>query len=337
MHLFIDANILLDFYHLTSVDLEELRKLIALIEDGTVVLYSNQQLRDEIERNRDSKISDAMKHFQASGSSLKMTFPAFCKSFPEFTQIQALLKEANTKHAELYKKAMVDVNARTLGADGIIKDLLARATNIDLTEKIFNIAIRRLRLGNPPGKKKVTIGDEVNWEALLAGVPENEDLYLVSGDSDYASPFIESEASSFLRSEWAARKNSTLHFYRNISDFFRDKFPKIKIASDVRTMRLIEGLAASGSFSTTHLMIGQLGTVDEFSISQAEELVDILCANTQVSWIIEDADVSKFYRDLKDKYSAKLPKEKRTKLEELLAPKDEDPFAIPEMDDEIPF
>src|SRR5690606_7835866 len=112
--------------------------------------------------------------------------------------IQALLKDANAKHAELYKKAMADVNARTLGADAIIVDLLARAKTIDLSEKIFNAAIRRLRLGNPPGKKKVTIGDEVNWEALLTGVPDGSDLYLVSGDSDYASPFIEAEASSFL-------------------------------------------------------------------------------------------------------------------------------------------
>ncbi|QXI65269.1 hypothetical protein CP157_03056 [Paracoccus marcusii] len=46
MHLFIDANIFLDFFHLTSADIEELRKLIALIEEGQIVLYVPEQTVD---------------------------------------------------------------------------------------------------------------------------------------------------------------------------------------------------------------------------------------------------------------------------------------------------
>ena len=41
-------------------------------------------------------------------------------------------------------------------------------------------------LGNP-GNGRQPIGDEYNWEALLAEVPATEDLHIVSGDRDYAS------------------------------------------------------------------------------------------------------------------------------------------------------
>ena len=39
MHLFIDTNVYLGFYHLTSEDLEELNKLVVLVEQQVVTLY----------------------------------------------------------------------------------------------------------------------------------------------------------------------------------------------------------------------------------------------------------------------------------------------------------
>lgn len=337
MHLFIDANILLDFYHLTKIDLEELRKLIELINDGKVTLYSNQQLEDEIARNRDAKISDAMDIFQKSGTNLKISFPALCKAFPEYGEMQELLREANKKHAELYRKAMKEIGAKALGADKINLDLLARAHKIDLTEKMIGDAIRRLRLGNPPGKKRVTIGDELNWESLLAGVPNNCDLHLISGDSDYASPFDKSKISSFLSDEWARAKSANLHFYTNIADFFKINFPDIVIASDVQKVASIEGLAASNSFSDTHLMIGRLANSGEFSKQQVENLISILSVNQQVKWIIDDADVREFYTKLLTRYSKRISKEWKEELEAQLAPKPEYQFEPDEFDDDIPF
>lgn len=40
MNLFIDANIFLDFYHLSGGDIEELKKLVALVENGDIVLFT---------------------------------------------------------------------------------------------------------------------------------------------------------------------------------------------------------------------------------------------------------------------------------------------------------
>jgi hypothetical protein len=39
VNLFIDTNIFLSFFHLTSEDLEELKKLIVLIDNGEIRLF----------------------------------------------------------------------------------------------------------------------------------------------------------------------------------------------------------------------------------------------------------------------------------------------------------
>lgn len=61
--LFIDANVYLRFYAYTDDDLGELEKLDALIDAGDLRIYKNQQLEDEIERNRENTIEAALKIF----------------------------------------------------------------------------------------------------------------------------------------------------------------------------------------------------------------------------------------------------------------------------------
>ena len=157
MNLFIDANIFLDFYHLSDGDIEELKKLVALVENGHIVLFSSPQLREEVKRNRDAKISHAIRDFRKA--SFKLSFPAFCKYYDEYEELRAHIKDANEKHAELVQKAMGDVKGRCLAADVLINDLLNKSQEVEPEKKLFDAAIKRFRLGNPPGKKKVTLGE----------------------------------------------------------------------------------------------------------------------------------------------------------------------------------
>ncbi len=73
MKLFIDTNIFLSFYHLTSEDLEELRKLAVLLDQKKVVLYVTDQVRAEFNRNRETKIADAVKRL--TDQRLNLQFP----------------------------------------------------------------------------------------------------------------------------------------------------------------------------------------------------------------------------------------------------------------------
>ena len=65
MNLYIDTNIFLSFYHLSSDDLEELNKLTVLLDQNRLTLYLPKQVVDEFRRNRDSKIADAVNKFKA--------------------------------------------------------------------------------------------------------------------------------------------------------------------------------------------------------------------------------------------------------------------------------
>jgi hypothetical protein len=56
--------VFLSFYHLTSEDIEELKKLIALIDNDQIDLVIPEQVKNEFRRNRGAKIADAMKKLQ---------------------------------------------------------------------------------------------------------------------------------------------------------------------------------------------------------------------------------------------------------------------------------
>lgn len=332
MNLFIDANIFLDFYHLSGGDIEELKKLVALVENRDIVLFSSPQLREEVKRNRDAKISDAMRDF--TKANFKLSFPAFCKHYNEYEELRAHIKNANKKHAELVQKAMGDVKGRCLAADVLIDDLLGKSQEIEPRRELFDAAVKRFRLGNPPGKKKVTLGDEINWESLLAGVPDKEDLMFISGDGDFCSPIDGDTLNAFLIAEWVDKKTSDIHFYKSLSDFLKDKFPQIRLASDVKTASLVEQLAQSGSFATTHALIASLSKVTDFPAHQIEELVSIAELNNQVGWIIDDDDVMKFYKGILEKYGDAMNHASKEKLVAMLTQEEAPPDPMPE---NIPF
>lgn len=335
MNLFIDSNIFLDFYHLSGGDIEELKKLVALVESGDITLFACPQIREEIQRNRDSKISYSMKEFKKVN--FKLSFPAFCKHYPEYAEIRQKLNDANKIHSELFAKAMQDVESKNLSADSLIADLLNKATEITPTEAMYHAAIKRFRTGNPPGKKKETIGDEMNWESLLIGVPDKEDLHFVSGDGDYCSSLDENTIHSFLDKEWREKKKSDIHFFKSLSDFFEEKFPHIHLATDVVTAGLIDRLSKSGSFVTTHSVISSLSKHSEFSKNQVEELTEIAELNSQVNWIMTDPDVFEFYKGILEKYGDTMSEKSKAKLHSLIYPESSEIPVVSDPQEEHPF
>lgn len=317
MNLFIDTNIFLDFYHLSGPEIEELHKLTALLADGRITLFVPRQLCEELKRNRESKIKDAMNEFKKA--KFTINFPAFCKLYPEYREIQDTLKEANAKYAQLTEKVMNDVNASRLKADEVIAELFDKSRMIETSDVIINKARHRFLLGNPPGKKKVTIGDEVNWEALLFNAPSDEDLHLVSGDSDYEAAIDTNKFNAFLDDEWKTRKKSSIIFHKSLQGFFRAASIQIELTSDLKKNKLIEELSTSGSFTTTHLVIDKLASIDNFSSTQVEQLIQIADMNSQVGWIIKDDDVLTFYSKLKENHAAQISSKSLKTLDALIA------------------
>ena len=73
-------------------------------------------------------------------------------------------------------------------------------------EKNFNVPAERQRIGNPPGKKIDSLGDQISWEQLLTyckakGKPK---LWIITRDSDYATAYDKRlYLNAFLYSELA--------------------------------------------------------------------------------------------------------------------------------------
>lgn len=294
-HLYIDTNVFLSLYHFTTDELGELDKLRALLRQGKARLYLPEQTREEFYRNRDNKVADALKRLNEQKISLK--FPQFCRDYPEYGALRKLEAEMQRKFASLLTSANEDIRLRQLAADKAIGDLFQLAQGIPTTPEQISAARLRAELGNPPGKGG-SIGDAINWEALLKIVPKGEALVFITDDRDYISPLNVDEFLNFLNEEWQRRKLSTINFYKRLASFFRDYFPTSVLATDLEKEFLIKDLRDSGSFATTHSVISKLSTYKDFNKGQRNALLSAALSNNQVYLIAGDEDVRDFLTTL---------------------------------------
>jgi len=98
----------------------------------------------------------------------------------------------------------------------------------------------------------------------------------------------------FLLRDWNKAKSSQLIFHKRLSGFFKDRFPQIRLASELEKDLHIRNLAKSGSFAKTHGVIAQLSRYTDYSDTQLNDIVDAVISNNQVCNIADDADVKEF-------------------------------------------
>lgn len=318
MQLFIDTNSFLSFYHFSSDDLEELRKLRVLLDRGELKLLLPNQVVDEFHRNRDGKISDALKNFAAHR--LNVQFPQLAKDYEEYRQLRQLQNAHEKVHTKLMARLKEDAANHDFKADFIIRELFEASTHLPITPEIINGARHRLIVGNPPGKKE-SHGDAINWEALLAhGAPD--DLYFVSEDNDYSSPVDEGSFNSFLANEWDVRNNSEVFLYKRLSQFFGEKFPQIKLATELEKELLIKALKTTDSFRQTTGIINELTRFSDLSAAQANDLVAAAISNSYVHGMVRDLHVRAFLGSLILAHQNEIEPSNLTKLEVLLGADD---------------
>lgn len=330
MKLFIDTNVFLSFYHLTGDDLEELRKLTILLEKGDLTLYLPTQVVDEFWRNRENKISAALKSLK--GQKLNLQFPALCKDYDEYPKLREIQRQYENEHSALLNKITRDVVLNSLKADKIVEDLFDKAVSIPLTDELLQRARLRMDTGNPPGKEG-SIGDAICWESLLKHVPNHENLYMVADDRDYFSILDENKPKEFLLKEWKDKKDSELILYRRLSPFFNEHYPDIRLASELEKELLIRKLVGSGAFTMTHKIIAKLSKFEDFSISHVNEIAEAALSNNQINWIIGDPDVYEFLTKIVNTHKEKIKEETLNALNIELAKN------VPDIEDnlECPF
>lgn len=291
IHLFIDTNVYLTFYHFSDDALDELKKLAMAINKKDIKLYLTDQVIDEFNRNREAKIADALKRFE--DQPLPTQFPNICRAYEEYGTMRNHLDGFQIAKTSLLEKLRSDIENKDLGADKIISDIFIVAEKLNEPDELISIAIDRFQRGNPPGKPG-SYGDAINWLVLMESIPKGEDLYLVTDDKDYISRLDSNKLCDYLKTEWEKEKESTVHVYRKLSEFFREKYPKIKLASELEKQLAIDDFINSHNFSSTHGAIKNLSKYSDFSDSEVNEIARAAVLNRQIYWIEEDTDVGSF-------------------------------------------
>ena len=293
MLLFIDTNIFLSFYEFTKDDLEELKKLSTMLARDELTLLLPTQVVDEFWRNRDQRIAAGVRHVRQLAG--RRSYPRLFQGLAEYEEVRGLEDQSENLHKALLSKAEVGARNRGFPADVLIRELFERAQRIEVTALHIERARSRHELGRPPGKRD-SLGDAVNWEALLAEAPNAEDLHFVSGDTDWLSPVADAELNSYLLDEWREDKDAEVSYYPLLSTFFAKHYPQIKLEADVGVELLIKDLAMSRSFASTHAAIEELERVVDFTPRQAKDICAAYVENGQVRRIVSDDDVEAFLK-----------------------------------------
>jgi hypothetical protein len=295
MNLFLDANAYLTFYRLSKEDLEELRKLIVEVKQRETTLFVTEQVQDEFRRNRESVIEESLKRIREAN--VPTGYPQIFISHPGFKALRTAVDGYDQERQKLIDEIRKDAAEHKLGADRLISDLFDLAKRVPATPAIVASARERFDRGNPPGKND-SYGDAINWESLLSAVPNSENLNVVSADLDFASKLDSGQLSEFLSTEWDQKKGSTISLYRSLSSLFQEKYPSIKLASELEKELAIGRLVGSYSFLSTHAAIGELNKYSEFTPDQVNAMGHAAVSNDQITSILNDHDVRSFYFDL---------------------------------------
>ncbi|MGB8260121.1 MAG: PIN domain-containing protein [Terracidiphilus sp.] len=339
-HLFIDTNVLLGFFAFAQDDIKELEKLVSLIEAGHVKLYLTQQVVDEFYRNREVKLSESITNFHPLQ---KGGCPKFMHSLDEYKDYKTSLSEFEKAFNVLTKRAKESANSRTLLADALFERLVGVAGVTKAKDEAYESAVRRSNLGNPPGKSG-SIGDGLNWEVLLNEASGGVDLHLISKDGDYASKLNPKEARGFLIDEWKTMKRGSLYLYEYIGQFFERNYPGDNFLLQAEKREAIERLIKSGNFANTHSAIEVISRyIPLLTGEEAEEVIQGCLSNSQIAWIVSDADVESFLIAMLERHGGLLSVSLRTRLKEALGIQDavepsEPVFSAEDIDDsDVPF
>jgi predicted nucleic acid-binding protein len=316
MNVFIDTNVFLSLYAFSQDDLSVLRKIFRLTKEGAVNFLLPQQVVDEFERNRSSKIAESVKKLRESGA--KGGVPIIARDLEAFQSFQEASAKAIAAQKELLDELHAKAADRTLAADNLIDEIFSSTKVITITDKIYHSAVRRVDLGNPPGKRG-SLGDAVNWEAILTKIDLIEELHFISQDADYRSPLNDNRFNEFLVREYDGRVWDRIHFYQSLREFLKKCYPDAVIEQYEVVGDTIERYESSRSFAQTHAAVAELSAIGEFTPGQISRIVEASTSNSQISWISGDSDLQDFYQSIRKKYHKQLSAEVLEELDGLIS------------------
>ena len=303
-NVFIDSNIWLSLYSFSTDDLNQFMKLKGLIGKD-IKIWLPEQVRNEVKRNRENKIKDAMTRFE----SWKFEIPNIVKGYTDdYDKLTQNLNTVRELHKNIINKIREDVGKKALHADKAISEIFALCTIIPFSSEIINSAYFRYNVGDPPGKDN-KYGDAINWLSLLKDIPQNEDLYFIGADGDFQSVLNKDRFMQFLLDEWKECKNSDLLFFKSLTEFSNTHAKVIQLKHELQADKdkniWITRLEMSESYSETHNIIGHLSKFSSWTDEQLNRIFNAVDENSQVGAICNDDDIKGFLESIRQEHTIK--------------------------------
>ena len=161
MNVFIDTNILLDFFRLSRGDLDEVQKMIRLWKNQRLNLLISNYLKDEFYRNREKVIAESLSSF--SKSAITLHRPHLVRLHFESTELEQLQTKFGHLKESLLSKVIEESRCGNTIADRVIAELFSAAHLPNIEEITIEKGVLRSNLGKPPGKVS-SCGDAIHWE-----------------------------------------------------------------------------------------------------------------------------------------------------------------------------
>ena len=252
MRIFIDANIYLDFYRVRSV-----RSLLKTLESVKDKIFIPKQVCDEVIRHRAKIACQRLKEDIDKISINIVDFPDFpdllielaldnndsnlqqeCSNLKEQSRsLENDGKDLKEKYKDVLEEAFCHVAE---GSDSISKTLQVIFANPSShnEEQLKNARLRK-ELGNPPGKSNGSLGDQLVWEQIIStiNIKQEEDIWIVSRDSDYFVEFCDKIVlNPYLYEEFAKKRSGKVFVFKDLAtalQHYKDHAaPQLELPSD---------------------------------------------------------------------------------------------------------
>jgi hypothetical protein len=261
---FVDTNVLLDFYRVPGVSAD--RQLKALERHQGLIITSDQ-IRMEFLKNRQKVIIDSIKTITKPS---KSSVPNIVQEYQPAKMLAKHIENAMKSHGDVRKK--IEAILSDPSHHDPVFQVLTRIFNFDSDFNlkrpnktrftVRNLARKRFVLGYPPRKQGDTsIGDAINWEWIIwcaQSSTENHHVLIVSRDGDYGVTYDNKAVlNDWLRREFKERvsQKRKIELTNRLTDALKLLDERVSPEDESAETRLLAGLhdtlTATDSFTTT--------------------------------------------------------------------------------------
>ena len=217
--IFIDTNILLDFYRIRRTDVS--MKYLEEIEKHKGIIISTSQVEMEYKKNRQSAILESISEVKKINN-VNLSVPAIISDAKAVEMIKKSKKDIDDQQKKL--KERIEKILKNPNQDPVYKSLeklFSHKSEINLSREnklrfsIRNLAKKRFVLGYPPRKKSDnSIGDAINWEWIIyCAQKTGKQIILVTRDTDFgAIDETDSYLNDWLKQEFKQRVGTRRKF-----------------------------------------------------------------------------------------------------------------------------